>query len=605
MPIRPLAWIVGILIATTLLGSGARAQTLEGVLLPGPVVAGHAKWEQDCRKCHVPFDKAAMQRLCSDCHKKIAADIRDHTRFHGRLKDTNCRNCHTEHKGRKAGITVLNPNTFDHDQTSYPLKGGHKRAGHKCSGCHLPKVKYRDAPKACDSCHKKDDVHKAALGAKCEQCHSVDKWKTTSFDHDKTRFKLEFGHNHVKCNKCHADQRYKPTPLNCSACHKKDDEAKGHKGRFGQKCETCHTVRKWKDITFDHDRNTKFLLRGKHEKTKCDACHTTPLYTTKTPSTCVACHKKDDDKKGHRGSLGDKCGSCHNESNWRQAKFNHDKTDFPLKDKHTKVRCNDCHTGGVKAAAGKPRVKLPTNCYACHRKDDDKKGHKGRFGRKCENCHTAKSWKDIKFDHGRDAKYPLRGKHEKTKCDACHTTPLYATKTPSTCFACHKKDDDKKGHKGKLGKRCDACHSTDGWKVKAFDHNRSRFPLTGGHVRVECGKCHTSRLAFKDAPTDCDGCHRKDDVHKRSLGSDCGTCHNTRIWKSWDYDHSKTGFPLDGGHRGVDCKDCHNTPMKKGPPAPVRSCYACHTKDDVHRGGFGSDCGRCHSASSWPAVFAR
>ncbi|MGA8005181.1 MAG: cytochrome C [Burkholderiales bacterium] len=582
----------------------ALAQTLEGVLMPGQVIEGHAKWENDCRKCHVPFDKSAQEGLCKDCHRKIAADIRDHTRYHGRLSKTNCRSCHTDHKGRKADITRLDPNTFDHDETSYPLKGGHRKVALKCAACHKAGAKYRDAPLVCNACHKKNDVHKTALGPKCEQCHEVDSWKKTSFDHDKTRFRLELGHRGVECNKCHVDQRFKDTPLACASCHKKDDDAKGHKGRFGTKCDTCHTVSKWNDVKFDHDRDTRFVLRGKHERTKCDACHTTPLYTTKTPGACVACHKKDDDLKGHRGSLGDKCGSCHNESNWREAKFDHDKTDFPLTGKHTKARCESCHTAGVTAGAGKAREKLPTQCVACHRQDDRKKGHKGKFGDKCETCHSAKNWKDIAFDHDRDTKYPLRGKHAKATCASCHTGSLYRDKLATDCYACHRSDDDRKGHKGKLGTRCEACHTADGWKVKTFDHNRSRFPLTGSHVRVECGKCH-SGLAFKDAPTDCDGCHRKDDVHKRRLGADCGTCHNTRIWQSWDYDHAKTGFALDGGHRKVDCYACHSTPMKKGSPAPVRSCFACHAKDDVHRGAFGPACDRCHVTSTWPAVFSR
>ena len=50
-----------------------RAQTLEGVLMPGKVIAGHAKIEQDCDKCHVKFNKAAQDGLCLDCHKEVGA----------------------------------------------------------------------------------------------------------------------------------------------------------------------------------------------------------------------------------------------------------------------------------------------------------------------------------------------------------------------------------------------------------------------------------------------------------------------------------------------------------------------------------------------------
>lgn len=595
-----------LLVMAGLAPAWAQAQSLEGVLMPGPVVAGHAKLEQDCRKCHVPFKKDAQPALCLDCHKETAADIRQHKRFHGGLANTTCRNCHTEHKGRKARVTEVEPGTFSHDKTAYPLKGAHKKAEAKCASCHLPKVKYRDAPHACNACHAKDDVHKGKLGVKCEQCHSEIEWKKSSFDHNLTRFKLEFGHAGVECKACHADRSYTNAPTECVACHKKDDDKKGHKGRFGAKCASCHNVKKWKDVDFDHARDAKFALRGKHFSIKCEACHVAPLYTVKTPATCVACHRKDDNAKGHKGSLGDRCENCHNERSWRGAKFDHDKeTDFPLRGKHRDARCETCHKAGVTAAPGKAREKLPTKCWGCHQQDDRQKGHQAKFGEKCEACHTEKSWKDIVFDHDRDTKYRLLGKHRPAKCASCHTGWLYRDKLAADCVACHRKDDQERGHRGKLGDRCDACHSVNGWKVETFDHNRSRFPLTGSHVRVECGKCHRSK-DFKDAPRACDGCHLADDVHKRRLGTDCESCHNTRSWKSWDFDHAKTGFVLDGAHRVAQCYACHAAPMQKRISTNVvRSCFTCHVKADVHHGTFGTGCERCHSTSAWLPATAR
>ncbi len=648
------------------------AQTIESVIMPGEVIKDHAKYETECRKCHSPFDKKSLSNLCLDCHKKIADDIRNHTRYHGRLKNTTCSACHTDHKGRTAKITILDPNTFDHNQTNYPLKGGHLRAKTNCAGCHRPNVKYKDAPQKCSTCHRKNDVHKGKLGDKCEQCHDINRWKQATFDHNKTRFKLEFGHRDVKCTACHKDKVYGGTPLECVACHKKDDDKKGHKGQYGKKCEACHTAKEWKDIIFDHDRDTKyplegkhikvecklchtaplyteepvraciachrkddeekghkgrygekcetchiakgwkdvrfnhdretkFPLRGKHEKTKCSSCHTGTLYKTKTPTECVACHRKDDNEKGHKGSLGDKCEKCHTETSWKEAKFDHDKeTDYPLTGKHRDAKCDGCHKSGVTAAPGKTREKAPRNCSACHNTDDQKKGHKGKFGEKCETCHTTKEWKDIAFKHDRDTKYKLLGKHATAKCVGCHTGYLYKEKTPIECIACHRKDDDEKGHKGTLGKQCDACHNEAGWKVETFDHNRSRFPLTGAHIKAECKSCHKS-VSFKDAPMQCNACHEKEDKHKRRLGVDCESCHNTRTWKSWDFDHDKTSFRLDGAHRKVECEACHKLPMKKvmGQKAVARACVSCHDKDDIHKGAYGSRCERCHTATSW------
>jgi hypothetical protein len=667
-------WLRGILLLIALGPIAVLAQSIESVMMPGELIADHAKYESDCKKCHVPFDKKALSKQCLDCHKKIADDIRNHTRFHGRLKSTTCESCHTEHKGRKAKITVLDPLKFDHNLTEYPLKGGHERARTKCEGCHKPTVKYRDTPQLCNACHKKDDVHKGKLGVKCEQCHDVNDWKKTSFDHNKTKFKLEFGHRDVKCKDCHTDKLYVGTPKECVACHKKDDDKKGHKGHYGKKCEACHTVKEWKEIIFDHDRDTKYVLegkhikveckachksalntvelattcischrkddegekghkgrygekcqtchtakewkdirfnhdretkyplRGKHEKVKCSGCHTGPLYKTKTPIECVACHRKDDNDKGHKGSLGDKCEKCHTESSWKEAKFDHDKeTDYPLTGKHRDAKCNTCHKSGVTSTAGKPREKAPRNCNGCHEVDDQKKGHKGRFGEKCETCHTTKEWKDITFNHDRDTKYLLRGKHIKTKCADCHTGILYKEKTAIECIACHRKDDNDKGHKGTLGTRCEACHNEAGWKVETFDHNKSRFPLTGAHIKTECKSCHKT-VNFKDAPMQCYACHEKEDTHKRRLGTDCESCHNSRTWKSWDFDHdAKTSFRLGGAHLKVECATCHKEPMKKlnGRKIVARTCVSCHTNDDVHKGAFGTRCERCHTDVSW------
>ncbi|MBE0626059.1 MAG: cytochrome C [Burkholderiales bacterium] len=620
MPGRLQRWILALSMAA--LPALALAQSVEGVLMPGEVIKGHAKWEQDCRKCHIPLDRSAQPRLCVDCHKKIAEDLRDHVRLHGRLKDSTCRRCHTDHKGRKAKITGLNKDTFDHDQTRFRLRGAHKKPKTKCEDCHKPTVKYRDTPQACQSCHRKDDNekgHKGRLGPKCEECHTDVNWKETKFDHNKTRFKLELGHKDVKCKECHTGQLYpfKDKPRACVACHKKDDDdpaKKGHKGHFGSKCEKCHDAGKWKKSIFDHERDAKYELKGKHFDAKCEKCHTKPLYTVKLPSDCYACHRKDDDEKGHKGSLGQKCAKCHNEKNWKTSKFDHDKdTDYPLTGKHAKVKCDKCHKSGVTVVAGKPRVKLPTACYACHKKDDDdplKKAHKGRFGEKCNSCHTTKEWKHIIFDHDKDTDYRLAGKHRKAKCESCHNIPgevvakgVPRVKLVTACNACHKKDDFEKGHKGTLGVRCESCHSENSWRVEKFDHTKSRFPLTGSHAIVECKKCHKT-VDYRAAPRACNGCHERDDVHKRRLGIDCERCHNMRTWKSWDFDHTKTGFRLDGAHAKPECYACHKAPMqKRRDQSIVSGCVVCHIKKDVHRGTFGPRCERCHGIDAWlPAL---
>ncbi len=586
----------------------AFGQSIEKALMPGKVIEGHAKYEEECGSCHQRFDRKAQARLCADCHKDVGEDIRRKRGFHGHLDDNTCAACHTEHKGRKAKIIALNKDSFDHDRTGFVLKGAHREIRGKCESCHATGHKLREAKPQCIACHRKDDDkkgHQGGLGDDCAKCHDEAKWGNGKYDHDKTKFKLEDKHRTTGCQDCHANGKFKDTPRDCYSCHKKDDQKDGHHGRFGSKCSNCHTARAWDESVFDHGRDTHYALKGKHRSAECTSCHKNTLYTVKLPDQCVSCHRDDDQKKGHKGSLGDKCETCHNEQEWKKTRFDHDKdSEFPLSGKHATAKCESCHTTGVTVGNGRKGLqKLPLTCIGCHKQDDQKNGHKGKFGEKCETCHNAKDWKQARFDHTKETHFPLKGKHDKAKCASCHTGSLYQDKLATDCFSCHKQDDEKKGHKGQLGKRCETCHNENAWKVERFDHNQSRFPLTGNHGGVACNKCHANP-AFRDTPRDCMGCHEKDDVHKRRLGSDCETCHNTRSWKSWDFDHNTTHFKLDGGHRNIECYACHTT-AAKGKVVASRACVSCHLEKDVHNGGFGTQCEVCHNVTTWKTVRRR
>jgi len=555
--------------------------------MPGQVVKDHAKWEEKCDVCHKLFDKSAQDGLCQRCHKDVASDVAQKKGFHGKRKgQEECHICHTEHKGRQANIAPFNMKTFDHTKTDFLLLGGHTGKKVQCRSCHKPEKKYRKAPSQCYACHRKDDVHKGKLGTGCANCHTEKHWKDLKFDHRKTRFPLRGKHQKVKCEDCHQKQRFKNTPRTCYACHKKDDY---HRGVLGKKCLECHAEQNWKVSTFDHARDTKFVLKGKHRTAKCEGCHKVPVAKVKTKSTCFACHRKADT---HKGRFGKKCATCHNEKSWTVNLFDHTRdTKYPLRWKHRKVKCVSCHKGNLY------KDKISTKCLACHRKDDT---HRGRFGPKCATCHTEKTWKVSTFDHNRDTKFELKGKHVKgkdgqVKCESCHKESLYDTKLATNCYACHKKDDK---HRGQEGTKCEECHNEQKWKDVRVDHSLTRFPLLGNHQLVPCKDCH-STTAFKDAPMACVKCHIKDDVHKRRLGPQCDSCHNSRDWKLWDFDHNRrTKFILDGGHDGLDCLACHTEPSKTKLETP-NTCNGCHRADDIHEGDFGPQCERCHFTSNW------
>ncbi len=452
MQLRPatffLAVVAAVAVLTLSLYQLAQSQTLfEKLVMPGELIEGHAKLEATCDSCHVAFEKGSQPALCLKCHEDVAIDFAKKLGFHGRapeVKDQPCKTCHTDHVGRDAKIAVLDRETFKHELTDFLLKGKH--ASVKCESCHLPDVKFRKAPSACIDCHRKDDKHKGNLGTKCETCHDASGWtRVARFDHSKTAFPLAGAHTKVKCAACHAGEKYKGVPTDCAGCHKKDDV---HKGRLGADCAQCHSVTRWSGAKFDHDRRTKFPLRGQHAKITCAQCHGEGA-ARKVKSACVACHKKDD---AHAGQLGPRCENCHRETSWKSGvTFDHAKTRFPLRGLHVDVACKACH----KSTAYK---EAPIDCAGCHADPL----HEGRLGAQCEQCHSTKGWPFFKFDHDVATAFPLKGAHSRIQCHDCHSAPQPASLVlPTDCYACHAADDV---HRGEFGRRCERCHTPKSFK---------------------------------------------------------------------------------------------------------------------------------------------
>ncbi len=500
----------------------AAAFSLETLMMPGKLIQGHAKVEAQCKKCHERFSKRLQNPLCLDCHKKVAADVRRHRGFHGRIPDiqhTECKRCHTEHKGRDADIVGLDKETFDHGSTDFALKGAHTDV--PCAACHKPGHKYREAAHRCNSCHKKDDPHEGRLGTDCAKCHTVRAWRKVGFDHEKTDFPLKGKHRKVSCKSCHPNQRYKHVPTDCVACHKLED---AHGGRYGAKCHTCHTARDWKHVTFDHDRDTKYKLKDRHAKVACDSCHKGRLYEDKLGKACFDCHRNDD---YHKGRYGKKCRTCHAPTRWSKARFDHDRrTDYPLRGRHAKVQCRSCHRGDLY------KDKLKSECVSCHRRDDV---HHGQEGKVCRRCHTEQGWgHKVVFDHDL-TRFPLIGLHATAPCEECHLSSAFKG-APLDCHACHQADDT---HKGRLGPDCGRCHNPNGWNRWRFDHDtQTDYKLDGKHRGLDCSACHKTPVKGRiRLSRECVSCHQRDDVHAGRFGPACGRCHVTDSFKKVALNH--------------------------------------------------------------------
>ncbi|MDH5638693.1 MAG: cytochrome C, partial [Nitrospinota bacterium] len=269
--------------------------------------------------------------------------------------------------------------------------------------------------------------------------------------------------------------------------------------------------------------------------TNCVKCHA--LGSGVPKEKCFECHKdiasRITSNKGYHASVAkEKCHNCHEDHKGRKYlmiqwpgkdinKFKHKETGYLLDGKHVKVKCEKCHTAKTKQA--RQSFFLTSNtCLSCHKKDDV---HKGVLGDKCETCHTTNGWKgkDLKFDH--DKAYKLEFSHIKTSCEKCH--PVKGQfKVPGfkKCITCHKKDDV---HKGALGDTCDKCHVAKTWKGKDVLLNHDKFyRLDTGHQKTPCEKCHLVKGQYKVPNYKlCVTCHRKDDVHKGTLGNTCDKCH--------------------------------------------------------------------------------
>ncbi len=513
-----------------------------------------------CRLCHTAARTQADFKIadstCVACHQKD--DV------HKGALGSDCASCHTPADWKKA--------TFDHNKTNFALTGAHATV--VCAKCHSDHV-YKGTPTTCVGCHADPQVHLGQFGTDCASCHVTSDWKDLSlFDHSKTNFALTGAHIKVVCADCHANHVYKGTPTSCVACHA---EPKKHLGQFGTDCASCHVTSDWKQVSaFDHSK-TAFPLTGAHAKVVCASCHGNNIYKG-TPTSCIACHQKDD---VHKGALGTNCAGCHSTSAWKQITFNHSKTAFPLTGAHAKAVCASCHANHVYKGT-------PTSCVACHQKDDK---HQGSFGTNCASCHVTSDWKQITFNHSKTA-FPLAGVHATTVCASCHVNNVYKG-TPTSCIACHQKDDK---HQGAFGTDCASCHTASGWGQVVFDHNKTAFPLVGGHTKTVCTNCHANNI-YKGTPTACVACHQKDDKHQGAFGTDCASCHTPSGWgQVTSFDHSKTAFPLTGAHTKTVCSKCHANNVYKGTPT---ACVACHAEPQEHLGQFGTACASCHTTSSW------
>lgn len=522
-----------------------------------------------------------------------------------------CRLCHRE---QDWSVTARS-STFDHDSTGFSLEGHHALVA--CKDCHQ-QPQFAHIGTRCADCHL--DAHKGGLGPDCEQCHTPDGWverTNAQRQHDTTRLPLVGAHARVDCDACHTGAvkgQYVGTPFDCYACHQANYEATrnpDHRAAgFATDCNRCHGVfsASWGRGDFVHSPN--FPLTGAHASTACAECHTPERGFAGTPTDCYACHQPDYDGSGNpshaAAGLGTTCVTCHTTSAWRPSNYDHSTppASYPLTGGHRAVDCVACHTTGY--------VGTSSECYACHRADyetaADPNHVAGGFPTDCATCHTPTTWQQSSFDHNRTA-FPLTGAHASQTCTQCHASGY--TGTPTDCYACHQTDyaatTDPDHAASNIPTTCVVCHSTSAWNPAEFDHNTTRFQLTGAHRNATCAACHSS--GYTGTPMDCYACHQADYAGTTdpnhvtaNIPTTCVTCHSTTAWSPATFDHNTTAFPLTGAHRNATCAACHSS----GYTGTPTDCYACHQTDyqqtsnpNHAAASFPTTCTTCHSTSAW------
>lgn len=388
----------------------------------------------------------------------------------------------------------------------------------------------------------------------------------------------------------------------------------------------------------------------------CVKCH--KLGEEVTEDLCLSCHMALQERRNSQSGYHSspevskvKCSHCHPEHHGRsfelinyprgETLFDHQLTGWSLQGAHVRLECRACHNPAFidsSLVARDPslnlertKLGLQRRCLHCH--EDE---HQGQLKDDCLACHNQDQWRPAPlFDHQK-TKYPLVGRHQSVNCQKCHpsrtSSPLTTTRIRdkvrpeywtlykglsfSRCADCHHDP-----HQGRLGKDCEHCHSLDGFTTSlpppAFDHSKTRYPLTGKHQLVSCQKCHLSGRFTTPIPfSRCQDCHQ--DVHSgqfshRPSGGDCEECHTVEGFFPSQFsrlNHNQTRFPLEGAHRAVWCRKCHD-PKGEGKVEDMifrwekLACRACHL--DPHQGQAdawmqNSGCESCHSPQRWDEV---
>ena len=348
---------------------------------------------------------------------------------------------------------------FDHDATSFPLRGGH--TGAECTQCHIG-GQLSGTPTDCVACHDskiatgKSSTHPPA-SKNCNSCHATANWVPIDFDHD-----FVSG--------------------DCADCHNGKSASGKSRSHFptNDTCEDCHITQTWTQVRFNHSAalgscstcHNGVTATGKGANhipaaSTCDDCHVTTNWTTvrfdhaAVTGSCSTCHNgvTATGKGANHIPSANSCDDCHVTTNWTTVRFDH---------AAVTGSCSTCHNGVTATGKGANHIVSSTTCDACHI--------------------STTAWTSVRFDHNE-----VTG-----SCSSCHNG-VAATGKGASHFV--------------TTQQCDSCHRTTSWFSVSYSHLTGAVP--SGHSTTICSQCHTTNseqqaYRFPNYKPDCAGCHAND-----------------------------------------------------------------------------------------------
>lgn len=154
--------------------------------------------------------------------------------------------------------------------------------------------------------------------------------------------------------------------------------------------------------------------------------------------------------------------------------------------------------------------------------------------------------------------------------------------------------------------------------ISGLNHCTSCHQISTGEQTYKCLSCHAEIAARIAARRGLHAAYNPQSVSSQK----CASCHSEHNGKDFailkfdltTFDHSQTGYKLEGKHAGLECSRCHlpsRISVRERATIKVKDlnktylgvspdCTNCHL--DSHQGRLGSNCLQCHNFTAWKDV---